>query len=74
MPKALPRSAFPVVANVELNVSKDGLEPITSKKISLDSLSTEIEITMIPKIEARETVSVQAGDSPSASTVETHRS
>ncbi len=62
---------FPVVANVELNVSKDGLEPITGKKISLDSLSTEIEITMIPKIEARETVSVQAGDSPSASTVET---
>ena len=63
--------AFPVAANVELSVSKDGLEPITGKKITLDSLSTEIDITMIPKIAARETVTVQAGDSPSASTVET---
>lgn len=63
--------AFPLASNVELSVIKDGLEPIKGKKISLDSLSTEIEITMIPRIEARETVSVQAGDSPSASTVET---
>ena len=62
---------FPLAANVELSVTKSGLEPIAGKKIALDSLSTDIEITMIPKIEARETVSVQAGDSPIASTVDT---
>ena len=62
--------SFPVAANVEISVKKDGLEPI-SRKIALDSLTTDIEITMIPRIEARETVSVQSGDSPSASTVET---
>jgi hypothetical protein len=62
--------SFPVAANVEISVKKEGLEPI-SRKIALDSLTTDIEITMIPRIEARETVSVQSGDSPSASTVET---
>jgi hypothetical protein len=63
--------SFPTAASAQLSVSKEGLEPIAGKKIQLESLSTEIEITMIPRIEARESVTVQAGDSPSASTVET---
>ncbi len=54
-------------SNFELSVSKKGYEPVSGRKIALEGPSAEVEVTLLHKLQARETVTVKAGESPSSS-------
>ncbi len=59
---------LPPTDHIELTLNADGFEPLTSRDV--DVATAEVEVTLLPKLEARETVSVSAGEQPTVSTTQ----
>ena len=54
----------------ELSVSKKGYEAVVGRKIALEGQIVEVEVTLLHKLQVKETVTVKAGQTPTASTAE----
>src|SRR5882672_3164728 len=54
----------------ELSVGKKGYEAVVGRKITLEGQIVEVEVTLLHKLQAKETVTVKAGQTPTASTAE----
>jgi hypothetical protein len=57
-------------SSFELSVSKKGYEPVSGRRITLEGPSAEVEVTLLNKLQARETVTVKAEESASSSSVQ----
>src|SRR6266849_3557932 len=57
-------------ADFELSVNKKGYEAVTGRKVTLGSQIVEVEVTLLHTLKTGETVTVKAGQTPTASTAE----